>query len=104
LKPAGFKVIEPLPHSTCAYHLYVVEVSDRDAAVEKLKTAGIGVGVHYPIPLHRQPALAHLAAAQISLPKTESAAARVLSLPICANITDAEAEIVADTFLNIAKP
>jgi dTDP-4-amino-4,6-dideoxygalactose transaminase len=104
LKPAGFKVIEPLPGTTCVYHLYVVEVADRDAAVEKLKAAGIGVGVHYPIPLHRQPALAEHPASRISLPKTERAAARVLSLPICADITDAEADTVVETVLRIARP
>jgi dTDP-4-amino-4,6-dideoxygalactose transaminase len=102
LKPAGFKVIEPLPGSTCVYHLYVVEVSDRDATLEKLKSDGIGAGVHYPIPLHQQPALANRAAPP--LPRTVQAAARVLSLPICGDITDAEAEQVCTVFLRHARP
>ena len=104
LRAAGFKVIEALPNTTCVYHLYVVEVSDRDTTLEKLRAAGIGAGVHYPVPLHKQPALAQMTASHVSLPKTESAAARVLSLPICADITDAEAESVVATFLKIARP
>ncbi len=104
LKPAGFKVIEALAHTSCVYHLYVVEVSDRDATFEKLKANGIGAGVHYPVPLHQQPALAQMTASAVSLPKTEAAAQRVLSLPICADITDAEAESVVTTFLKTARP
>lgn len=104
LKAAGFKVITPLAGSTCVYHLYVVEVTERDATAEKLKAAGVGVGIHYPIPLHRQPAIASLPCAKVSVPHSERAAARVLSLPICADITDAEAETVVNTFLKIARP
>jgi dTDP-4-amino-4,6-dideoxygalactose transaminase len=104
LKPKGFKVIEPLANSTCVYHLYVLEVADRDTTLEKLKAAGIGAGVHYPIPLHKQAALRDHPATRINLPRTETAAARVLSLPICADITDAEAETVAQTVIRLSRP
>ncbi|MBL8631529.1 MAG: DegT/DnrJ/EryC1/StrS family aminotransferase [Rhodospirillaceae bacterium] len=104
LKRAGFKVIEPLTHSTCVYHLYVIEAADRDAAADKLKAAGIGVGVHYPIPLHKQPALKNLAASNVNLPRTDHAAAHVLSLPICGDITDAEVETVTDAVLKMVRP
>lgn len=104
LKAAGFKVIEPLPGSTCVYHLYVVEVSNRDETLDALKRDGIGAGVHYPVPLHQQPALKNLACARVALPHTEAAARRVLSLPICADITDAEVEQVTASFLKHAKP
>lgn len=103
-KPVGFKIIEPLPHTTCVYHLYVIEVTDRTATLEKLKAQGIGVGVHYPVPLHKQAALVHMPTARVSLPKTESVSSRVISLPICADITDAEAEFVADIVLKLARP
>jgi dTDP-4-amino-4,6-dideoxygalactose transaminase len=103
-KPKGFKVIEPLPGTTCVYHLYVVEAANRDAVLAYLKAEGIAAGVHYPLPLHRQPALAQLPCAQVHLPHTERAAGRVLSLPICGSITDAEAERVAEAFLAVARP
>lgn len=104
LKAAGFKVIEPQPDTTCVYHVYVVEVANRDEAFDALRAAGVGVGVHYPLPLHRQPALKDLPCAKASLPVTEAAAARVLSLPICADITDSEVETVIQTFLKTARP
>ncbi len=53
------------------YHLYVVRSTRRDALLEHLKAAGIGAGVHYPIPLHRQPAYAASATATCRLPHTE---------------------------------
>ncbi len=104
LKAAGFKVIEPLANSTCVYHVYVIEAADRDATADKLKAAGIGVGVHYPIPLHKQPALKSLPAANVSLPRTDHAAAHVLSLPICGDITDAEVETVTNAVVKLARP
>lgn len=104
IKPAGFKTIEAYPHGSCVYHLYVAEVSNRDTVMEALQAAGIGAGVHYPVPLHHQPALKDLPCARVALPATERAAARVVSLPICADITDDEVARVCDTFLRVAKP
>ncbi|MDX2221368.1 MAG: DegT/DnrJ/EryC1/StrS family aminotransferase [Rhodospirillaceae bacterium] len=104
LKPRGFKVIEPLPGTICVYHLYVVEVGNRDEVLARLKAQGIAAGVHYPLPLHRQPALARLPCAQVRLPHTERTADRVLSLPICGDITDTEAERVINAFLSAARP
>lgn len=100
----GFKTIEQHPGGSCVYHLYVVEVSNRDAVMEAMASASIGAGIHYPVPLHKQPALKDLPCAKTSLPVTERAAARVISLPICADITDDEAAQVCDTFLKIARP
>jgi dTDP-4-amino-4,6-dideoxygalactose transaminase len=100
LQPLGFKVIEP--HDVSAYHLYVVEVSNRDEVQTYLKERGIATGVHYPVPLHRQPAFRELGSA--SLPVTETIVQRILSLPICGEISDSEQARVIETFLEVARP
>jgi dTDP-4-amino-4,6-dideoxygalactose transaminase len=104
LPAAGFKVIRPDPRANSVYHLYVVEVANRDQTLAHLAAAGIGAGVHYPVPLHLQPALADWGIKRGTLPKTEAAADRVLSLPICADLTDSECDRVCDVFLACAKP
>ena len=64
------------------WHLYVIRVKDREAVQSRLKAAGYESGVHYPIPLHRQPVYHRLGYAPRSLPEAEGAADGVLSLPI----------------------
>jgi len=79
------------------YHLYVVRSSRRDALLEHLKAADVMAGIHYPIPLHQQPAYVALGYGDVSLPHTERAAAEVLSLPIYPELPDAALRYVADT-------
>lgn len=65
------------------YHLYVIRVDgDRDALIAHLKQAGIECGIHYPIPLHLQPAMAFLGYRKGDFPETEKAAASIVSLPM----------------------
>jgi dTDP-4-amino-4,6-dideoxygalactose transaminase len=77
------------------YHLYVVRSPDRDALLEHLKANGIAAGIHYPIPLHRQPAYASLGYGEISLPETQRAAAEVLSLPMYPELTEEQLQHIA---------
>lgn len=77
------------------YHLFVVEVDDRDAVRAALREDGVGAGVHYPTPVHLQPGWQHLGHAPGSLPVAERVAARVLSLPCFPGIEDHELERVA---------
>jgi dTDP-4-amino-4,6-dideoxygalactose transaminase len=79
------------------YHLYVVRSERRDALLEHLKAAEVMAGIHYPIPLHRQPAYVALGYGDVSLPHTERAAAEVLSLPIYPELPDEALRFVADT-------
>jgi len=79
------------------YHLYVVRSERRDALLEHLKAADVMAGIHYPIPLHRQPAYVALGYSEVSLPHTERAAAEVLSLPIYPELPDTALAYVADT-------
>lgn len=104
LKSAGFKVIEQPAGAHGVYHLYVVETSNRDAVMAHLTASGVQVGIHYPVPLHKQPALADMAFARVSLPVTERVAARVMSLPMYAELADDQVHEVCDLFLAVAKP
>ena len=80
------------------YHLYVVRVpGDRDATLQYLHKHGIGAGIHYPIPLHLQPALADLGYKEGDFPHTESAAQQIISLPMFPELTQAQMEQVAAT-------
>jgi dTDP-4-amino-4,6-dideoxygalactose transaminase len=82
LAGTGAKPVEVAAGAEPVHHLYVVETSDRDAALARLAAAGIEGGIHYPVPLHVQKAYAHVGLARGSLPVTERAAARILSLPL----------------------
>lgn len=76
------------------HHLAVVQVRDRQAVTRALDAAGIGWGLHYPVPCHRQPAFARYADG--SLPVVEAAADRILSLPLFPGITKSEVRRVCD--------
>ncbi len=78
------------------YHLYVIQVPDRDAVRQKLNDAGIGAAVHYPRPLHLQPAYAFLGLGEGSFPVAERAAERVLSLPNFPEMTEAQLAYVVE--------
>jgi len=80
--------------NTPVWHLYVVRVEERDAVLARLHAAGIGAGVHYPIPLHRQPVFAGSVATEQDFPVATEAAARILSLPIYPGITESQQERV----------
>ncbi len=79
------------------YHLYVVRVQDREALQAHLAEAGIGTGVHYPIPLHLQKAYEHLGYPRGAFPITERVAAEIVSLPMFPQMTaDQQAEVVQE--------
>ena len=75
-----------IPHEAewtkSVYHLYVVRVQDREALQAYLAEAGIGTGIHYPIPLHLQKAYEHLGYKTGDFPVTERIAAEIVSLPM----------------------
>lgn len=81
------------------YHLYVVRLMgkdrDRDGVLEKLREMGIGAGVHYPLPVHEQPALSHLGMAPGDLPETHKAAGEIISLPMYPELTEDQVGRVA---------
>lgn len=82
------------------FHLYVVQVNDRDEVLTRLHESNIGAGVHYPIPVHEQPAYRHLGIPPESLPTTHILARRVLSLPIYPEMTAAQVNAVVQVLLD----
>jgi dTDP-4-amino-4,6-dideoxygalactose transaminase len=89
------------PDAEPVYHLAVVRVPDRAAISAALDAAGIGWGVHYPIPCHQQPAFA--AFADDELPVAEAAAPQILSLPMSPSLTAGQVQRVCDVLWGVAR-
>jgi dTDP-4-amino-4,6-dideoxygalactose transaminase len=82
------------PDSAHVYHLYVVRSSRRDELQAFLKARGVGALVHYPVPVHLQPAYVGRLPGSDNLPETERAAREVLSLPIYPELRQTECQAV----------
>ncbi|WP_427005586.1 DegT/DnrJ/EryC1/StrS family aminotransferase [Pseudarthrobacter sp. H2] len=76
------------------WHLYVIRVEDRDRVLAELQAAGIGAGIHYPVPLHLSRAYRELNLGRGAFPVAEQAAGTMISLPIYPHITEAQQERV----------
>lgn len=83
------------PYNKSAYAQYTIEVEDREKVIDSLKKDNIPTAVHYPVPLHFQPAMAYLGYQKGDFPYAESASARVMSLPMSPYTTQADQEMVA---------
>lgn len=84
-----------------AYHLYVIEVERRDRVAEALRERGIQTGIHYPIPIHLQPAYAELELGRGAFPRTERSADRVLSLPMFPELTHEQIDLVVEALASV---
>jgi dTDP-4-amino-4,6-dideoxygalactose transaminase len=82
-------VIAPVerPHNRHVYHCYAIRSPQRDALVAHLTREGIGVVIHYPLPMHLQPVYEPMGLERGSFPVAEAAAEQVVSLPLYAEIT-----------------
>lgn len=98
LARAQFKRPAPPPHCRHVYHVYAVEVEHRDQVQKALSAAGIGTGIHYPVPVHLQKAYGELGYGRGDFPVTEAIANRFLSLPIYAEL---QPEQVANVVLEL---
>ncbi|MFB7668976.1 DegT/DnrJ/EryC1/StrS family aminotransferase [Kitasatospora sp. NPDC056138] len=86
-----------LPGNEHVWHLYAVRVErGRDEVLAELQAAGIGAGIHYPVPVHLQPAFRGLGYAEGSFPVTERAAGEILTLPLFPQITEDQQTRVAE--------
>ncbi len=81
--------------SRAVFHLYVVRTQDREGLMAHLAKAGIGSGIHYPIPLHQQRAYASLAYKQGDFPVTEKVAGEIVSLPMFPQMKSEQQDRVA---------
>ena len=92
----GVRVPRTMAGNTDVWHLYVIRVPDRDAALAKLLEAGIGAALHYPTPWHLTDAYAHPGYPAGTAPVAEKAAGEILSLPMHQSLTADQQEVVAD--------
>jgi len=91
--------------SRAVYHLYVVRTEDREGLMAHLGKAGIGTGIHYPIPLHRQRAYEALGYKAGDFPVCEKIAAEIISLPMFPTLTaEQQAKVVRDLLHFVKKP
>ena len=96
LEAVGVEAPRELPWAGHVYHLYVIHLPDRDAVRATLAENGIATGLHYPLPLHRQPAFSDDSYVGGPLPVTERSAATCLSLPLHPHLTHDEIDRVVD--------
>jgi dTDP-4-amino-4,6-dideoxygalactose transaminase len=87
--------------ATHVFHLYVVQVAAelRDPLLDKMKDRGIGAGVHYPVPLHEQPAYSHMKHKPSDFPVTSGIARRIVSLPIFPEMTEEQVDTVCKALI-----
>jgi UDP-2-acetamido-2-deoxy-ribo-hexuluronate aminotransferase len=101
IRASGAKVelLNVRPGRTSVWAQYTVLVENRDAVQEKMKQAGIPTAVHYPRPLHQQPAYEKLCDPK-PMPVSELLASRVISLPMSADLSDSHVEFVVAALAN----
>ncbi len=89
---------------THGWHQFVIRTPHRTELCRRLQNAGIGYGIHYPVPIHRMPAYRFLGYCEGDLPHTEQAAGEVLSLPIYPGLRDEEVERVIAVVRTLLRP
>ena len=96
--PPSCRPVTTHPDAESVHHLAVIRVEDRAGVTAELELHGIGWGIHYPIPCHRQPAYREFAE---SLPVAEQAAKQIVSLPMCPTLTDEQVDRVCEVLWKV---
>ncbi len=91
------------PDAKAIYHLFVIQTPDRDALQTHLKNQGIFTGIHYPVPIHLQKAMAYLGYQEGDFPNTEQVVKNILSLPMFAELTDQDITRITDSIKEFYK-
>ena len=94
LGPLGIITPPTLEDRTCVYHQYVIRTAGRDRLAAFLKERGVGTGVYYHFPVHKQPPWKRTWGTEPSLPVSEKVAGEILALPVYPDLTDEEIEYV----------
>jgi dTDP-4-amino-4,6-dideoxygalactose transaminase len=103
LDAAGIVHAAPMTGGDHVYHVYAVRVADRDAVRARLASA-VGTNIHYPIPVHLQPAYADLGYRAGDFPVAEALADETLSLPMFPGLTEAQVETVCAALAETCAP
>jgi dTDP-4-amino-4,6-dideoxygalactose transaminase len=82
LADSAVETPKEMPWARHVYHVYTLRTDDRDSLQASLQAGGIQTGIHYPVPVHLQPAYADLGYGRSDFPRSEAAAEQVLSLPL----------------------
>ncbi|MEK6334524.1 MAG: DegT/DnrJ/EryC1/StrS family aminotransferase [Acidobacteriota bacterium] len=96
-------LVLPVVHESAhpVWHLFVVRTAERERLQLQLKSEGVATGVHYPVPLHVQPAYEHMAIPRGTLPVTEKVAKEVVSLPMYPELTEAHIDSVCSALAGV---
>jgi dTDP-4-amino-4,6-dideoxygalactose transaminase len=97
--PPNAPLVEVDHRAKSVHHLAVVQVDDRAGVTNQLTAAGVGWGLHYPVPCHQQPAFARFATGP--LPVVEASASRILSLPMSATLSRHDVDRVCDVMRRV---
>lgn len=103
LGEAGLPIPRVPPHNRHVYHIYPYRTPNRDRVIQQLKVREIESGIHYPIPVHLQPAYAMLGYQAGQFPVSERIANEELSLPMFPELTDEQTRGVCEAVIEIEK-
>jgi len=95
LADVGIQLPEAPPYSQHVYHLYVIQIPDREHVREKLAASGVDTGIHYPIPLPFLKAYSRMKHQPENFPVASAGMGRILSIPIFAELTENQCEYVS---------
>ena len=102
LADSGMELPTQMPWATRhVYHVYTVRTKERAAVQAALEREGIQTGIHYPVPVHLQPAFKDLGYARGTFPHSEKAADEVLSLPLYPEMTDDHIQSVSQALMGL---
>jgi dTDP-4-amino-4,6-dideoxygalactose transaminase len=97
LLDAGVELLEEKTYGKPVYHIFPVFTAERDRLQQHLTSRGIATGIHYPVPVHMQPAFSDSGSTNVSLLQSERASRETLSLPMFAELSADAISAVADS-------
>jgi len=103
LAGSGLRLLEELPDTKSVHHIFPLFTARRDDLREHLQQDGISTGLHYPIPVHLQPAFRSLGHKKDDFPETERACQEVLSLPMYPELSDEAVLSIVDSVLQFCR-
>lgn len=94
-----YRMPEPLPGTTPVHHIFPIQSPDPEGLIARLREQGVSCGRHYPVPCHRQPALAGFVPVDASFPVSEDLCEHIVSLPMYAEMSKEMVDRVCDLLL-----